>query len=82
MQCLSKFIIVECIIVVGSAIVVFKSLKVFANSFFSFLFSGYYVFWNDLWEKHFSRSMKFILFILLAGIATVINFLIFDHFIF
>jgi hypothetical protein len=82
MDSLSKFILVECIIAVVTAIFVFGSFKVFAQCLYSFLFSGYYVFWNDLWEKHFNRSMKFVGFLFVAGIATVINFLIFNYYIF
>jgi len=53
----SFFTLVEAVILAILAIVVFGSFKNFFNCFYSFLFSGYYAFWNDLWEKHYLRSL-------------------------
>jgi hypothetical protein len=73
------FLLVETLLTVIIAAIIFKSFKTFFECFYSFLFSDYYVFWKKLWDKHFNRSIRFVGFILIVGIFTFINILIYDQ---
>jgi hypothetical protein len=71
------FFILEAIILIVVALLLFKSMKEFTNCFYSFLFSGWYVFWKKLWDTHFNRAMKFTGYIAIVLVASWINKVIF-----
>jgi hypothetical protein len=73
------FLLAEALVIILIAAIKFKSFKSFYECFFSFLFSGYYVFWKRLWNEHFNRSMQFVVFLFISGIFTVINILVFKY---
>lgn len=73
------FLLVETLMTIIIAVIMFKSFKTFFECFYSFIFSGYYVFWKTLWDKHFDRSMRFTGFIFMVGIFSAINILVFKR---
>jgi len=75
------FIAIETALIIASAIVIFKKFRYFFQCLFSFLFSGYYVFWKKLRDEHFDRSMKFTFYLIIVFVLSVINLVIFRYFI-
>jgi len=71
------FLTVEFIIIFAAAIVIFRGFKIFFQSLYSAFFRGYYFWSKRLWVKHFEKSIRFEFFLLVAGLLTVINILIF-----
>ena len=72
------FILVEALLVIVTGRLVFKNLKNFFNCFYSCFFNGYYIF-NPKDVKNFERSYRFAVFLFFTGILTVINVLVFKH---
>jgi hypothetical protein len=71
------FYIAETVAVTLAAIFIFKGVKDFFRCSYSFLFSGYYIFFKELWEMHFMRSTRFAIFGLLIWGVTYLNAIIF-----
>ncbi len=68
------FLLVVFVIAIAAAIIMFKSFKKFFQCLYSFIFSGYYVFKKDLWNKHFHRSMRFTGYILIVGALSILAY--------
>jgi len=79
MSRINTFLLIELVIVLTSAVVIFKSFKIFFQSAYSAAFRGYYLFSKKLWNKHFDRSMKFEFFLLVSMVLTGINILLFRY---
>lgn len=73
------FLVSVLIIIIIAAIVLFKNFKTFFACLFSFLFSGYYVFWKDLWDKHYRKSLEFTGYLLIVGILSTVAFIIIKY---
>ncbi len=73
------FILVEGILIIVLAVIVFRNFKVFFSCLYSFIFSGYYVFWKERWNLHYSRAMKFTGYVLAVVVLSAINAWIFRH---
>ena len=70
MSNLALFMIIEIIVLTVPAFFIFKSVDEYFGCLFSFLFSGYFVFWKKLWDMHFNRSMKFTGYLAIVLIAS------------
>jgi hypothetical protein len=74
------FILIEALLIIVIGRLVFKNLKSFFNCLYSFFFNGYYLFVKKF-DKHFERTYQFTVFLFFTGLLTVINVLIFRHWI-
>lgn len=79
MSKLNYFLLVEILLILIISFIRFKNLKMFFSQFYSFLFSGYYVFNKKLWDKHFSKSFDFGVYILIIIFFSIINILVFKY---
>jgi hypothetical protein len=73
------FILIEILIIIGTAIAVFRGVKSFFQSVYSTVFRSYYLWSKKLWDKHFERSFKFETFLLISALLTGINILVFKY---
>jgi hypothetical protein len=73
------FILIELTLFIVVAVIVFRTFKTFFKSLYSIIFRGYYIWSKKLWDEQFERSFKFEFFILILGILTGVNILIFRY---
>jgi hypothetical protein len=71
------FLIIQIIIVVVVAAIRFKSAKLFFQCLFSFFYGHF--FWGKEWSRQFEKSTQFIYYIIIVGLFTVINIIVFKY---
>jgi len=79
MSRINSFLLFELVVVLGSAIAVFKNFKTFLQCFYSSTITSWFGWSKKLWNENVGKSMKFEFFLLIVGLLTGINILIFRY---